>query len=141
MIRIELADTNGDGVPDSGVVAEEYSLGVGGPIDVFAPSTNDPFFGTLFVSGLVDNGSIRILEPGDGSANIDPTDRDNDSVSDATPSRMTRTTARIPSLRLAKRCSGISNPRLPKAICRAELLGTALALQGLCQTGPTFPRH
>src|SRR5262245_15865071 len=54
MIRIELADPNGDGVPDSGVVAQEYSLGVGGPIDVLAPSTNDPFFGTLFVSGLVD---------------------------------------------------------------------------------------
>jgi hypothetical protein len=81
MIRIGLADTNGDGVPNSGVVAEEYSLGVGGPIDVFAPSANDPFFGTLFVSGLVDNGSIRILEPGDGSA-INQTDRDNDSVPD-----------------------------------------------------------
>ena len=83
MIRIELTDTNGDGVPDFGVVAEEYSLGVGGPIDVFAPSTNDPFFGTLFVSGLVSDGSIRILEPGDGSANIDLTDRDGDDVHDA----------------------------------------------------------
>lgn len=82
MIRIELADPNGDGVPDSGVVAQEYSLGVGGPIDVLAPSTNDPFFGTLFVSGLVDNGSIRILEPGDGSGNVNKTDRDGDRVPD-----------------------------------------------------------
>jgi hypothetical protein len=80
MIRIKLADPNGDGVPDSGGIAEEYSLGVGGPIDVFAPSTNDRFFGTLFVSGLVSNGSIRILEPGDGSAKIDQTDRDGDRV-------------------------------------------------------------
>ena len=83
MIRIELTDVDNDGVPDSGVVAEQYPLGVGGPIDVFAPQSGDPFFGTLFVSGLVSSGSIRILEPSDGSTGIDLTDRDGDGVHDA----------------------------------------------------------
>ncbi|MBK0398732.1 cadherin-like domain-containing protein [Limibaculum sp. M0105] len=83
MIRIQLVDNDGDGVADSGFKVEEYSLGVGGPIDVMAPRPDEPFHGLIFVSGLTGTGSIRILEPGDGSVgNEDPTDRDGDGIAD-----------------------------------------------------------
>lgn len=82
LIRIQLSDANGDGIPDGGSVVEEYALGVGGPLDVLAPRPGQPFHGVMFVSGLTGDGAIRILEPGDGSAAVNLSDRDRDGIPD-----------------------------------------------------------